>query len=269
MRNGYSSRLLGWMLVAFVGGFVGAAHAGGVFDSVTGNVTVIAPNGSRSAAQRFAAIPSGSVISTGDGAQAVLRFDDQSAVVLNQNTDFRVVDFNYEPTKPDASRSVFDFLKGAARFVTGLIARAEPANYKLRAAQATIGVRGTDFDLVSGSLYLSVANGAVTATNAAGTVAFGAGQAGFIGSSGVLPVVILPAQIPAGVASSIARLGAVPLPAGTLPPAPAGSFATGAGGATGSAATAGSTATVIGIGAAAALGAAALSHHTEETTTHH
>jgi FecR protein len=262
------SRLLGWMLVALACCLASAAHAGGVFDSLKGSVTVIAPNGNRSAAQRFAEIPPGSTISTGSGAQAVLRFDDQSAVVLNQNTDFRVVDYRYEPAKPDASRSVFDFLKGAARFVTGLIARAEPANYKLRAAQATIGVRGTDFDLVSGSLYLSVTNGVVTATNAAGTVAFGAGQAGFIGSSGVLPVLILPPQIPAGVASSIAQLGAVPLPAGTLPPA-AGGGAAGAGGATGAAEEGGASGTVVTIGAAAALAAGAAAHHADEATTHH
>ncbi len=180
-------RAIGWAVVAFCAAAAGVAHAGGVFDSIQGNVTVIAPDGNRSAAQRFAAIPPGSVISTGSGSQAVLRFDDQSAVVLNQNTDFRVVDYQYEPAKPEASRSVFDFLKGAARFVTGLIARAEPANYKLRTQQMTIGVRGTDFSLASGSLYLSVLHGVVTGTNAAGTVAFGAGQLGFAPNRGDAP----------------------------------------------------------------------------------
>jgi hypothetical protein len=258
------------LLAVVIAGTVisGSAFAGGVFDSVTGNVVVIAPDGSRHAAQRYADIPTGSVVSTGSGAHATLRFDDQSAVVLNQNTDFRIVDFRYDVAKPDTGRSVFDFLKGAARFVTGLIARAEPANYSVRTQQMTIGVRGTDFSLASGSLYLSVTHGLVTGTNAAGTSTFTAGQLGFAPNAGTLPTLISSSQLPAGVANSFARLGAIPLPTGTLPPQ-AGGAAGGAGGATGSAATAGSTATVIGIGAAAALGAAALSHHTEEATTHH
>ena len=262
------TRFVGWMLIAFTSALAGVAHAGGVFDSVTGNVTVIAPNGARHTAQRYAEIPNGSVISTGSSAQAVLRFDDESAVVLNQNTQFRVVDYHYDAAKPDTGRSVFDFLKGAARFVTGLIARAEPANYRLRTAQATMGVRGTDFDLASGSLHLLVNHGVVTASNSAGTTTFGAGQAGFISTAATLPVAVPPGQIPAGIASSFAELGVVPLPEGTLPP-PAGGEAGGAGGATGSAATAGSSAAVIAIGAAVALGAAGMSHHNEETATHH
>lgn len=261
-------RAIGWTLIAFCGAAAGLAHAGGVFDSVTGNVSVIAPDGSTKAAQRFAEIPNGSVVSTGDGAQATLRFDDQSAVVLNQDTQFRIVDYRFNAAKPDTGRSVFDFLKGAARFVTGLIARAEPANYSLRTAQATIGVRGTDFSLASGSLYLQVIHGVVSETNAAGTSAFSAGQFSFVPNAGTLPGAITSAQIPGGVANAFTRLGAIPLPEGTLPPQ-AGGAASGAGEATGSAATTGSTATVIGVGAAAALGAAALSHHTEETTTHH
>ncbi|MFZ1908370.1 MAG: FecR domain-containing protein, partial [Burkholderiales bacterium] len=228
MLNGNFSRLLGWMLIAFVGAVAGTAHAGGVFDSVTGDVTVIAPNGSRTAAQRFADIPTGSVVSTGSGAQAVLRFDDSSAVVLNQNTDFRIVDFRYNAAKPETGRSVFDFLKGAARFVTGLIARAEPANYSLRTAQATIGVRGTDFSLASGSLYLSVGNGTVTATNAAGSSTFTAGQLGFTPNAATLPTLINTSQLPGVVANSLSRLSAIPLPQGTLPPE-AGGTATGAG----------------------------------------
>jgi FecR protein len=260
-------RAIGWALIAFCGAVAGVAYAGGVFDSVAGDVTVIAPNGSRTPAQRFADIPSGSVVSTGEGAQATLRFDDQSAVVLNQNTEFRIVDYSYNAAKPSTGRSVFDFLKGAARFVTGLIARAEPANYKLRVAQATIGVRGTDFSVASGSLYLSVINGVVTETNAAGTSAFSAGQFSFVPNAATLPTAITSAQLPGGVASAFSHLAAIPLPAGTLPPQ-AGGEAGGAGEATGSA---GGISGTTGAGIAAGVfGATVLGGiHSSGTTTHH
>ena len=40
-------RAIGWALIAFCGALAGVAHAGGDFDSVTGNVVVISPAGSR------------------------------------------------------------------------------------------------------------------------------------------------------------------------------------------------------------------------------
>jgi len=268
MLDARLTRLLGWTLIGFGAALSGVAHAAGTFDSVQGNVVMISPSGNRVAAAQGETIPNGTVVSTGDGAQAVLKFDDGGAVVLNQNTEFRLVDYRYDAAKPDAGRSVFDFLKGAARFVTGLIARAEPANYKLRTKQMTIGVRGTDFSVASGSLTLSVTHGVVTGTNAAGTVAFGPGQFGFAPNAGTLPTVIGAGQLPPGVANAFARLGAVPLPAGTLPPAPGGA-AGGAGAATGAAAEGGASGTVLAIGAGAALLTGAAAHHADETTTHH
>lgn len=269
MLDAKLNRIMGWMLIAFTGAFAGVAHAGGVFDSVTGNVAVIAPDGTRHAAQRFADIPTGSTVSTGDGAHASIRFDDSSAVVLDQNTEFRVVDYRYDSAKPGTGRSVFDFLKGAARFVTGLIARAAPANYQLRTTQMTIGVRGTDFSVASGSLYLSVGHGVVTGTNAAGTTAFSAGQLGFAPNAASLPSVINSTQLPSLVANSFSRLAALPLPAGTLAPEVAGGAAGGAGAATGAAEgtglSAGTWAAIgLGVGAATVLGGI----HSSSTTSH-
>lgn len=261
-------RAIGWLLIAFCGAVAGIAHAGGVFDSVTGNVTLVAPDGSKSTAQRYGDIPVGSTINTGDGAQAVIRFDDGGAVVLDHNSQFRVVDYRYDAKKPAEGRSVFDFLKGAARFVTGLIARTEYANYSLRTQVATIGVRGTDFDLATGSLYISVNSGAVTATNASGTVGFGAKQLGFIQNAGTLPTAV--SSLPGGVSSAFARINAIPLPAGTLAAAPGAESAAapGAGEAAGSAGgISGTTAAAIGLGV---VGATALGGiHSSSTTTHH
>jgi hypothetical protein len=264
-------RAIGWALIAFCAAAAGLAHAAGVFDSVTGDVTVTGPTGGQAPASTSAAIQPGSVVSTGDGAQAIIKFDDGSAVVLNQNTQFRIVDYRYDAAKPKTGRSVFDFLKGAARFVTGLIARAEPTNYSLRVAQATIGVRGTDFSLASGSLYLQVTHGVVTETNAAGTSAFSAGQFSFTPNAATLPTAITSGQLPAGVANAFTRLAAIPLPAGTLPP-PAGSEAGGAAGGAGEATgAAGGISGTTGAGIAAGVfGATVLGTiHASGTTTHH
>ncbi len=264
MIDAHFIRMAGCALIAFAACFAGAANAAGTFDSVSGNVTMIGASGSKVAASPAATVPPGTTIMTGDGAQAVIKFDDGGAVVLGQNTQFKLVDYRYDAAKPGAGRSVFDFLKGAARFVTGLIARTEPANYQLRTLQVTIGVRGTDFDLASGSLYLSVEHGVVSATNSAGTVAFGTGQAGFVRTAATLPEAIPASQFPGEVASAFAHLNAVSLPAGTLEPL-AGGDAAGAGEATGTAAAAsGGTAAAI---IAAGVAAMALSNYKSSSST--
>ena len=262
-------RAFAWVLFAFCGAIAGVAHAAGTFDAVTGNVEMTGPSGSMVAATQGATIQPGTTITTADGAQAVIKFDDGSAVVLDMNTRFKVVDYQYDAAKPVAGRSVFDFLKGAARFVTGLIARTEHANFSLRTPVATMGVRGTDFDVASGSLYISVKNGAVTATNSAGTVGFGAGQDGYIANAGTLARALPAVQLPDGVGGAFARLDAVQLPAGTLPPQAAGEG--GAGGAPEPTGEGGgmsdTTAAAIGLGV---VGAAALGGmHSSPTATHH
>jgi len=219
-------------------------------------VTVIAPDGGKSAAQRFADIPVGSTISTGDGGQAVIRFDDGGAVILDHDTELRVVDYRYDAAKPAAGHSALDFLKGSARVVTGKIASTEPANYSLRTPVATLGAQSADFNLASGSLYVSVTKGTVTAVNSAGTMTYGAGQAGFVANAGTLPTAVAASQFPGGVGSAFARLNGAALPGGTLPTV-AGGAAGGAGAATGAAAGfSGSTgaAIAVGVGAAVVLG---------------
>ena len=225
-------RALAWALIAFCGALAGVAHATGTFDSVTGHVEMIGPSGSTVMATPGAAIQPGTTITTADGAQAVIKFDDGSAVILDMNTRFKVTAYRFNAAKPADGRSVFDFLKGAARFVTGLIAHTERANFALRTPMATMGVRGTDFDVASGSLYISVNKGEVTATNAAGTVAFGAGHDGYIANAGALARPVPAAQLPDGVGGAFARLDSVQLPAGVLS-LKAGGAAPGAGGATG------------------------------------
>src|SRR4051794_39817639 len=64
----------------------------------------------------------GTLITTGPNAQVVMRFDDNQQVVLNQNTEFRIVDFRFNSPNPKDDRSVLDLVKGALRIVTGTVA---------------------------------------------------------------------------------------------------------------------------------------------------
>ena len=122
--------------------------------------------------------------------------------------------------------------------------------------------------MASGSLYLSVAHGVVSESNAAGTSVFSAGQFSFVPNAGTLPAAINASQLPGEVANAFTRLGAIPLPQGTLPPQAGGGAAGGAGEATGAAGgISGTTGAAIGLGV---IGATALGGiHSSFTTTHH
>jgi hypothetical protein len=187
--------------------------------------------------------------------------------VLDQNTHFRIADFRYNEADPKSDRSVFGLLKGALRMVSGAIAARNRQAVALRTPQATIGIRGTDFMVaLVNPAYISVLEGAVTATNAAGTVVFGAGSIATVPTSAALAGAIPASTLPAAAAAAFSNLSAAAVvgAAGT-----AGGASVGAGDATG-AATSVSTGTLVGVGAAAAAAAAAASRGGgNSTTTHH
>ena len=213
-------------------------------------------------------LASGTAVVTGPDAQVILRFDDGQRVVLGQSTHFRIIDFRYDEADPGSDRSVFGLLKGALRMVSGAIAMRNREAVALRTPQATIGIRGTDFMVaLVNPAYISVLEGAVTATNAAGTVVFGAGSIGMAPTAAALAGAIPASTLPAAAAAAFSNLSAAALvgaAAGT-----AGGVSAGAGEATGAAAGM-STGTAVGLGAAAAAAAAAASRGGgSSTTTHH
>jgi hypothetical protein len=210
-----------------------SAFAAGVVQSIEGDVRA-GPIGKPVTAvtldQRLA---SGTTVVTGPDAQVILRFDDGQQVVLGPSTHLRIVDFRYDEADPGSDRSVFGLLKGALRMVSGTIATRNRQAVALRTPQATIGIRGTDFMVaLVNPAYISVLEGAVTATNAAGTVVFRAGSIGLVPTSAELAGAIPASTLPAAAAAAFSNLSAAAVvgAAGT-----AGGVAAGAGEATGAA----------------------------------
>ncbi len=80
------------------------------------------------------------------GAETVLQieFTDQGRFTLGPDAEFEVSRYNHASGGEDAFFS--RVLKGAFRFVTGLIARKERQNLQVGVVVATIGIRGTHFE---------------------------------------------------------------------------------------------------------------------------
>jgi hypothetical protein len=90
----------------------------------------------------------GDVVETARGAQAVLAFRDDSRMTLGSQTRFRIDNFVYDDRNAGEGRFLASILRGSVRALTGLIAKANTRNVGFSTATATIGIRGTGFDLV-------------------------------------------------------------------------------------------------------------------------
>jgi hypothetical protein len=90
----------------------------------------------------------GEVVETTRGSQGVLVFRDETRVTLGSQTRFRLDNFVYDDRNAADGRFLASILRGSIRAVTGLIGQANHRNVGFGTANATIGVRGTGFDVI-------------------------------------------------------------------------------------------------------------------------
>ena len=231
-------------ILAFVASV--SAFATGIFQSITGDVRASVGAAAPARAARDQQVQTGSTVTTGPGSQAIIRLDDGHAIVLSENSEFRINEYRFEKDNPQGDNIALQLLKGAVRSVSGLLTTRNRTRFAFLAPQATIGIRGTDFMVaLENPAYLSVLEGAISATNAAGTAVFAAGATGTIATATALAVAIPAAALPATVAATFSQLASVAIAA-----------AAGAGAATGAAAGGLTAPVVAGVAAAAAAAAA-------------
>jgi hypothetical protein len=89
----------------------------------------------------------GDTVETAAGTRAVLAFRDDSRMTLGPNTRFRIDNFVFDARNAAEGRFLASVLRGSVRALTGLIAKANNRNVGFSTATATIGIRGTGFDL--------------------------------------------------------------------------------------------------------------------------
>lgn len=133
-------------------------------------------------------IDSGDSIVTGRSGQTQLRFSDGGLVSLAPNSQFTIDRYADENAPQDGFFA--SFLRGGMRAITGLVGKRNRDNYKITAATATIGIRGSAFSAnynPDGSLNVAgEQDGIVVCTNA-GCVELIVGEAVTVTSSDTLP----------------------------------------------------------------------------------
>lgn len=127
---------------------------------VTG-VATVAARGETRALGAGDPIFEGQTISVGPNSYANLKFNDGGRVLLRPGTEFAVEQFRYTPppapaaasaaslapAQPAAGNAFFRLVRGGFRAVTGLIGKGEQQAYRVTTPAATIGIRGTDYEV--------------------------------------------------------------------------------------------------------------------------
>ncbi len=86
-------------------------------------------------------------IETGQKGRLQLKFSDGSRLSLRPLTAFTVEEYRFSQEQPQKGHSFYRLLRGGMRTITGAISSADPDHYEVRTPIATIGVRGTHYDL--------------------------------------------------------------------------------------------------------------------------
>lgn len=88
----------------------------------------------------------GDMLVTAKDSYVQIQMNDGAKMTLRPHSNLKIEEYQFNKQEPESDNAVFRLLKGGLRTVTGLIGkRGDPDAYKMRAATATIGIRGTDF----------------------------------------------------------------------------------------------------------------------------
>jgi hypothetical protein len=150
------------------------------------------------------------------GSESYLDMDleDTGRILLRPNTSFQIQSYHYDadahepvdasgqplikPASAQPENAFFKLIKGGLRAVDGVSGKTNPRNYGVETPVATIGVRGTAFDVrycgddctdeadaggkPDNGLYTSVTDGTVDVKNDDGDVVTPAGHSGYVKS---------------------------------------------------------------------------------------
>ena len=93
------------------------------------------------------AVAEGDRLTTADGAMAIVKLQDGTRLTLRPNSELIMQTYRYDGTIKGDNSMIMQLLRGGFRAITGLISKGSPNSAKIQTSTATVGIRGTDFDV--------------------------------------------------------------------------------------------------------------------------
>ena len=132
-------------------------------------------------------VQAGDVIITGVTSNAQVRMSDGAIIAIRPESEFKINEYSYNGKADGTEKASLSLVKGGVRAVTGVIGRENRDNLKVDAVVATVGVRGTGFNIVycqggcvnsdrtvaKNGLYANVFEGKVVVANEAKNGVYG------------------------------------------------------------------------------------------------
>ena len=123
----------------------GIAQEAGTIARLSGKASITAADNTTRDAKANEGVNTGDVITTAAGAELLVRFKDNSTMIVRSDSKVKISQFRFEKKPTDTVNT--SLVSGTLRAVSGQIAKAQPANVKYDAGAATIGIRGTDIEV--------------------------------------------------------------------------------------------------------------------------
>ncbi len=121
-------------------------------DRVTGRVTL----------KRRSLIFEKDEIRVGNDGRAQFRMSDTAIISLQENSILQIKEYKYKEGSKTNS-ALLELIQGGLRTITGAIGKNNKKAYELRTPLATIGIRGTDYEveIVTNGMYVAVWDGVI------------------------------------------------------------------------------------------------------------
>lgn len=130
---------------------VAASPVGKIIFTV-GDVYMLAANGSRAATlQHGDNVSVADTFATGADGYAHIRMSDNAFIALRPDSILRIDEYSFTANKKELDRVKISLLKGKLRSVSGKVAKRSKNRYRLNTPVAAIGVRGTDYTVITTS----------------------------------------------------------------------------------------------------------------------
>ncbi len=134
-----------------------------------GNATAVSLNNTSRDLKVGSSIYEGDTLKTARQSYLLIAFNDKSRISLKAETELKIEEHKFNSADPDRNSAVYELVKGGVRALTGLISKRNQNAYKVKSPTATIGIRGTGYDL----LWLGPCTGGATSCGLSGSVWLG------------------------------------------------------------------------------------------------
>ena len=123
-----------------------AADIVGTIERLQGSASVVGSSGQQALATD-SQVFQGDQITTAASAELLLRMTDGTIIAMRPNSNLVLSEYRFDKNNSNNDNIFVRLLKGGLRTVTGAIGKKNPQKVHFGTPTATIGIRGTDFEL--------------------------------------------------------------------------------------------------------------------------